>query len=77
MIPEAEPRRPQGVLAIVDGLPVEPVDVEYAGRDAAGDHQWIAMFDIEPDSVDSVHIDLLPGFTSVNFAFPKPSGDTP
>lgn len=70
MSPEVEPRRPQGILAIVDGIPTEPVDVEYAGVDANGEHQWIAMFDAEPARVDSVHIDLLPGRTSVSFAFP-------
>lgn len=72
-----EPRKPQGVLAIVDGIPTEPVSVEYAGVDPTGEHQWIAVFDFNGDQVDSVHIDLLPGHTSVSFAFPTPTGEAP
>lgn len=71
------PPRPQGVRARVGDQFIEPVALSYAGRDESGTHEWVAMFDIHPDTVDGVHMDVLPGRTSVSFAFPTTTEDSP
>lgn len=75
--PEEEPRRPEGVRARVGDQFIEPVELTYAGIDENGTHEWVALFDIDPDTVDGMHLDLLPGLTSVSFAFPIPPEDSP
>lgn len=75
--PEEEPRRPEGVRARVGDQFIEPVDVSYVGIGQEGTHEWVALFDIDPDTVDGMHMDLLPGMTSVSFAFPTTPEDSP
>lgn len=71
------PRAPVGVRARVGDQFIEPVDLSYAGIGEEGTHEWVALFDIDPDTVEGMHVDLLPGMTSVSFAFPIPPEDSP
>lgn len=71
------PPRPQGVRARVGDQLIEPVELTYAGIGEEGTHEWVALFDIDPDTVDGIHADLLPGRTSISFAFPTTPEDSP
>lgn len=71
-----EPRPPSGVSVIINGQPVDATKIEYEGVNANGSHQFTAVFDVGTEDIESVHIDLLPGNTSVGFAFDPPPEDT-
>lgn len=71
------PPRPEGVRACVGDQLVEPVELSYTGQDADGTHEWVALFDIHPDTVNGLRMDLLPGHTSVSCAFPTTPEDSP
>lgn len=70
-------RPPQGVRALVDDQWIEPIELVYVGKNERGNDEWIARFDVLGDDVNDFHIDLLPGRTSLAFAFLTDPGDTP
>lgn len=71
------PPRPEGVRARIGDQLIDAVELSYAGVNDNGSHEWVATFDIDPDTVEGIHVDLLPGHTAVSFAFPIPPEDSP
>jgi hypothetical protein len=72
-----EPRPPQGIRATMGDQWIEPVKVTYVGQNPLGNHEWLATFDVCGDDVDGLHIDVLPGRTSVALAFLINPEDSP
>lgn len=62
-------RPPQGVRVLVDDQWIEPVELVYVGKNERGYDEWMARFDALADDVTDLHIDLMPGRTSLSLAF--------
>lgn len=71
------PPRPQGVRVRIGDQYIEPVELTYTGQNPLGNHEWLATFDVDGDDVDGVHVDVLPGRTSVALAFPISPENSP
>jgi hypothetical protein len=67
--PTDAPRPPEGIRIKVKGGSIPVTELEYLGVDPTGTHHWTAVVQVE-----SFHIDLLPGNTSVGFEFRAPVG---
>lgn len=72
-----QPQEPQGIRASMGDQWVTPIELRYCGRNALGHHEWLARFDVYDDDVDGLHIDVMPGRTSLSFAFLTSPEDTP
>lgn len=62
-------RPPQGIRVLVDDQWIEPIELEYIGKNERGNDEWMARFDVLGEDVTDMHIDLMPGRTSLAFAF--------
>jgi hypothetical protein len=74
---QGAPPRPQGVRVRIGDQFIEPVALTYTGQNPLGNHEWLATFDVDGDDVDGLHVDVLPGRTSVALAFPINPEDSP
>ena len=71
------PRRPRGVRVLVHDQWVTPHALEYIGKDDDGTDQWIARFNVSGDCVTDLHIDVMPGRSSLALAFPTEPEESP
>lgn len=66
------PRRPEGGIIQRPGCDPIPLELVYAGIDAEGLHEWVALTSYNR-ATDRLYFDVFPARTAVVFAGARPS----